>query len=166
VAKCNAPPPAAPRRSEYGVYQRTAGRVPQASRTQQPEGGVQRSEWCQEQSVTSQGFLYILRFSCKSREKESRRADSNRFLAHYELACGYPDACHCVSVYGLPKPNVRPRRRRASHCVPARTDSVAVRLQYVLESLAVLSAASRPCSSRPEAPRSPLHPSAAYRGRS
>src|SRR5215210_2597890 len=65
---CNATPPAAPRRIEHGVYQRTAGRVPQASRTEQPEGGVQRSEWCQKQSVTSQGFLYILRFSCKSRQ--------------------------------------------------------------------------------------------------
>src|SRR5829696_7237375 len=75
---CNAPPPAAPRRSEHGVYQRTAGRVPQALRTEQPEGGVQISEWCQKQSVTSQGFLYILRFSCKSREKESQRAESNR----------------------------------------------------------------------------------------
>src|SRR5215210_1662990 len=65
---CNATPPAAPRRIEHGVYQRTAGRVPQASRTEQPEGGVQRSEWCQKQSVTSQGFLYILRFFCKSRQ--------------------------------------------------------------------------------------------------
>jgi hypothetical protein len=26
-----------------------------------------------------------LRFACKSEQKESRRADSNRFPAHYEL---------------------------------------------------------------------------------
>jgi hypothetical protein len=40
---------------------------------------------------------------------ESRRADSNRPPAHYEFACGYPDAYHYVPVRGLPKPNTRPR---------------------------------------------------------
>jgi hypothetical protein len=58
---------------------------------------------------------------------ESRRADSNRFPAHYELACGYPGAYHHVPVRGLSKPKSSSWRRRPSYCVPIRTDPVAVR---------------------------------------
>ena len=64
--------------------------------------------------------------------RESLRADSNRFPAHYELACGYPSAYHHVSVRSLLKPGSGPSRRRPSHYVPARTNPVAVPLQYVV----------------------------------
>jgi hypothetical protein len=47
--------------------------------------------------------------------------------AHYELACGCPDVYHRVLVRSLPKANTRPPWRRPFHCVPTRTNPVAVR---------------------------------------
>jgi hypothetical protein len=58
----------------------------------------------------------------------SRRADSNRSPAHYELACGSPEASYHVLVRGLPKANTRPRWRLPSYCVPTRTNPVAERV--------------------------------------
>ena len=54
----------------------------------------------------------------------------------HELACGHPTAYHRVPVGSLLKPRFRQPGRRPSHCVPAHTNPVTVRLQYVLESLA------------------------------
>ena len=75
------------------------------------------------------GELLIFRvFSLSKPDQESRRADSNRFPAHYELACGSPEASYHVLVRGLPKVNTRPRWRLPSYCVPARTNPVAERV--------------------------------------
>src|SRR5215211_355946 len=47
------------------------------------------------------GFLLRRLFGLGIPIRESRRADSNRFpCSSYELACGYPSACHRVPLRG------------------------------------------------------------------
>jgi hypothetical protein len=107
-------------RSERGLLK------PSKRHADRPLGQTGCSTWSQE---TSWHSLCHLRFTCKLALFESRRADSNRFPAHYEFACVHTSPYWCVRESRLFMGFSTIWRSRFVHCVLVCISPVAVRLQ-------------------------------------